>query len=73
MGKGNGVEPSFHLRARRRVLAGGPVLTRLTRTMGFVELSLSPGVADSVGTSGDEACGPCVLDTPSGVASRVAR
>lgn len=54
MVKGKGNRPSFHIRSRSSMLRGAPVVTRLTRTMGFVEVSQSPGVPGSIGTPGDD-------------------
>jgi hypothetical protein len=51
--KGKGVGSSSSPRARSSMLRGVPVITRLTRTMGFVEQAHSPGVPDLEGTSGD--------------------
>jgi len=51
--KGKGIESSFYPRARSSMLRGVPVITRLTRTMGFVEQAHSPGVPELNGTSGD--------------------
>jgi hypothetical protein len=55
--KGKGIGPSFYTRTCRSTsLNGRPVLTRLTKTMGFVELSSrSPSVPGSIGTPGDDA------------------
>lgn len=52
--KGKGNRPSFHIRSRSSMLRGAPVVTRLTRTMGFVEVSQSPGVPGSIGTPGED-------------------
>jgi len=49
--KGKGLEPSFHGR-RRQVMPGMRTTTRLTRTMGFVEVSQSTGVSGSIDASG---------------------
>jgi hypothetical protein len=46
--KGKGNRPSFHLRSRSSMFRGAPVVTRLTRTMGFVEVSQSTGVPGSI-------------------------
>lgn len=51
--EGNGNQPSFHTRSRGSMLRGAPVVMRLTRTMGFVEVSQSPGVPGSMGTPGE--------------------
>lgn len=62
--KGKG-RPSFHLRNRSSLLRGAPVVTRLTRTMGFVEVSQSPGVQSSIGTPGEDVPdSPDVLPAP---------
>jgi hypothetical protein len=62
-GKGNG--PSFHLRSRSATHRGSPVVTRLTRTMGFVEVSQLPGAQGSIGTPGEDAPdSPDVLVAP---------
>ena len=53
--KGKGNRPSFHTRSRSSMHRGAPVVTRLTRTMGFVEVSQSQGVQGSIGTSDDDA------------------
>ena len=55
--KGKGIGLSFHTRTCRSTsLNGRPVLTLLTRTMGFVELSAQlPSVPGSIGTPGNDA------------------
>jgi len=53
--KGKGTGPSYHTRSRSSLLGGRPVVTRLTRTMGFVEVSQSPSVPGSMSTPGDDA------------------
>ena len=53
MRKGKGAEPSFRPRCRG-VAVRRPVLTRLTRTMGFVELPHSPCASGSIGASDEE-------------------
>lgn len=63
--KGKGNRPSFHMRSRSSMLRGAPVITRLTRTMGFVEVSQLPGVRGSIGTSGEDVPdSPDVLPAP---------
>jgi hypothetical protein len=52
--KGKGNRPSFHVRSRSSMLRGAPVVTRLTRTMGFVEVSQSPGVLGSISAPGED-------------------
>lgn len=42
MSKGKGTESLFRIRCRSFVAPDRPVQTRLTRTMGFVEVSHSP-------------------------------
>ena len=54
MRKGKGAGPSFHTRRRSSLVAGRAVVTRLTRTMGFVELSELPGTSGSIGACGDD-------------------
>src|ERR1041384_415684 len=61
--KGKGNRPSFHTRSRSSTLRGAPVVTRLTRTMGFVEVSQLPGVPGSIGAPGED-----VPDSPDGLA-----
>jgi hypothetical protein len=51
--KGKGYGSSFHLRSRSAVLRGRPVVTRLTRTMGFVEMSQSSGAPGSQGSTAE--------------------
>jgi hypothetical protein len=53
--KGKGTGPTFSTRTRSHTLRNAPVMTRLTRTMGFVEMSHSPGVPGSMDASGDGA------------------
>jgi hypothetical protein len=53
--KGKGDGPTYFTRRRSRMLRNAPVITRLTRTMGFVEMSQSPDVPGSMGASGDGA------------------
>jgi len=48
--KGKGLGPSFCVRYRSSMLGSRPLMTRLTRTMGFVEMSQGSGVAGSIGT-----------------------
>jgi hypothetical protein len=56
MNKGKGVELSFRSRGRSFIAPGTPVVTRLTRTMGFMELpqnrgdpvSLSPSMPEFI-------------------------
>ena len=63
--KGKGNRPSFHIRSRSSMLRGAPVVTRLTRTMGFVEVSQSPGALGSIGAPGEDAPDfPDVQPTP---------
>lgn len=52
--KGKGNRPTFHVRSRSSRLRGAPVVTRLTRTMGFVEVSQSSGVPGSPGAPGED-------------------
>ena len=55
MRKGKGAEPWSRCRCRGIASVGRKtVMTRLTRTMGFVEESCSPSVAGSIGTFGDD-------------------
>jgi hypothetical protein len=62
--KGKGNRPSFHTRSRSSMLRGAPVVTRLTRTMGFVEVSQSPGVLGSIGALDED-----VPDSPDTLAA----
>jgi hypothetical protein len=48
--KGKGLGPSFSVRSRSSLPGNRPYMTRLTRTMGFVEMSQLSGVAGSIGT-----------------------
>ena len=52
--KGKGHGPTFYCRSRSAIHGGRPVVTRLTRTMAFVEVTQSPSVPGSAGTSGDD-------------------
>jgi len=63
--KGKGSGPSFHVRSRSSMHRGAPMVTRLTRTMGFVEVSQSPGVQGSIGAPGENTPDfPDVLPVP---------
>ena len=63
--KGKGNRPTFHIRSRSSMHRGAPVVTRLTRTMGFVEVSQSSGVPGSIGTPGEDVPdSPDVLPVP---------
>ena len=55
MSKGKGTGSLFHLGRRSSTVSGKPVMTRLTRTMGFVELSHSQCARDcSIDAYGDD-------------------
>jgi hypothetical protein len=54
MSKGKGTGPSFRSRSRSCSAPGRPVMTRLTRTMGFVEISQSPCATGSIAAPGDD-------------------
>ena len=51
-GKGNGL--SFHSRMCRSTQGGAPVMTQLTRMMGFVEVARSSGVSQVSGMFDEE-------------------
>ena len=52
MRKGKGARVSHHSRCRGVFIAGRPVTTRLTRTMGFVELPPAPCACGSIDAEG---------------------
>ena len=54
MSKGKGNGSLFRIRCRSFVAPDRPVQTRLTRTMGFVEVSRSPCKPGSPGAAGDD-------------------
>jgi hypothetical protein len=55
MRKGKGGESSRGARCRNVFIAGRPVtMTRLTRTMGFVEVPHAPCASGSIDAGGDE-------------------
>jgi hypothetical protein len=54
MSQGNGNGPSFRMRCRSFVAPERPLQTRLTRTMGFVEVSRSPCIPGPPGAAGDD-------------------
>jgi hypothetical protein len=54
MSKGKGNGSLFRIRCRSFVAPDRPVQTRLTRTMGFVEVSRSPCMPGSAGAASDE-------------------
>ena len=55
MSKGKGNGSSFRIRCRSLVAPDRPVQTRLTRTMGFVEMARSPCMPGSPGAASDDA------------------
>jgi hypothetical protein len=54
MKKGKGTERVFASRCRSRNAPGRPIVTRLTRTMGFMEVSGTPCVPGSIGASDED-------------------
>jgi hypothetical protein len=55
MSKGKGNGSSFRIHCRSFIAPVRPVQTRLTRTMGFVEMSRSPCIPGSPGAAGEDA------------------
>jgi hypothetical protein len=54
MKKGKGTESLLPRRCRSFVAPGRPIVTRLTRTMAFIEVPFAPCAPGSIGASGDE-------------------